>query len=203
VVTTARPFDFETDGDSLTFTAFAGDGQAGEDSGIYTIPIKDVAVEVTVVDFQDTYFGDNNAWPLPVGYAGFNWSSSYAPSYGGPASDVVPYGGNVGGYNIASGNAIGWNAFGAKYFEISHINGNFDLISVDLINYGDPYGANQLLITAYDDTVQEQQIVVDLTQTLTTFTLNWNDIDTIKIETTGGILSGGSGWWGMDNFTIG
>ncbi len=39
VVTTARAFDFETDGPSKALTVFAGDDKGGEDSGVYTVSI--------------------------------------------------------------------------------------------------------------------------------------------------------------------
>jgi hypothetical protein len=48
VITTARALDYETDGASLTFIAYAGDGKGGEDSGTYTIGVGNVGEGVQV-----------------------------------------------------------------------------------------------------------------------------------------------------------
>ena len=65
-VTTLRAFNYEVDGSSLSFTAFAGDGN-GEDSGTYTVPIRNVS-ETRVVDFATAPSNQ----PVADGFSGFN-----------------------------------------------------------------------------------------------------------------------------------
>jgi len=198
VVTTARAFDFENDGASLSFTAFAGDGNGGEDSGTYTVPVGNVAAEIQVVDFEDTPYA-----PIPDGYAGFNWDSNNSP-YFADDSDTDVYGGHSGSlFAISPNNELAWNAYAGQNTVIARADGShFNLISKDFISSIPTTGADQLRVSSYDDGVYKQEAFVDINRTtFTTLELNWDDIDTLYIDVITDEYQG-LGFWGMDNLVI-
>jgi len=152
------------------------------------------------VDFEDI----TTQAQLPDGYGGLNWASSGTPSglatdvYAGPPSTL---------FSIASDNEVAFNALAGQNTVIARADqtDNFTLKSLDLVN-AQHDGANQLLITGYNDGVATEHVLVDLTQYLTTTTLNWTDIDTIHIDVVAGSITGPtgvtSGYWGMDDLIL-
>lgn len=175
VVTTARVFDFEDDGGNLSFTAFAGAGDA-EDSGTYAVPIRNVA-ETQVIDFAGTVMNTD----IPDGYKGFNWDSVRSV--------------------FASPNEQVWN-LGADRASFETSDGtNFNLVSLKLFSES----VTLVRLTAYEDGLAKYPSVdVDLSGSgfsdQVTATLDWTGIDKITIDV---ITSSGDNVWYMDDIVIG
>ena len=199
--TSPPDFEFADPGndDLYKVQVTATDTQGGSDAQDYFVQVTDVAEGIpTIIKFENT-----NNGPLPDPYAGFRWDSNNSP-YEPNNNTVDLYGGNPGLFTMPLDNEVGWNAYAGSNSTIVRDSGaDFDLVSMALINdnrLGN--GANQLLIRGWDDGVMEQQITVNLSNALTTHTMNWTDIDLITVDVTGGDYRGGFGWWGMDNVSV-
>jgi hypothetical protein len=156
------------------------------------------------LDFEST----TASVPIPDGYGGLEWVASNEAFGSADVFGGNPMRGEVQIFNIASNNEIAWNAGAAKNTVISR-DANFDVLTLDLITENDLspafLGATQLRISGWDDGVQEHFMDVNLTDTLTTTTLNWTDIDRIDIDVVAGAVNPGTnptGFWGMDNLII-
>jgi len=160
VVTTTRPLDYEVDGASVSFTAFAGDGKGGEDSGLYTVQVRNVADENHTVDFtQNGDLGVNVA--IPPGYGGFDWSGIKSGFTSAAYSDVAD-----------------------SWFERSD-GSTFDLISLKLADYG----VHEVKLTAYDYNglvIDSTTVPLGFSLAEGTTTLNWSNIARLHIEATSG-----------------
>jgi hypothetical protein len=105
--------------------------------------------------------------------------------------------GHPSNFNGPADDALAWNAFSATHTEFWHTDeSTFSFISLDLISAA-ANGATSVHIAAYgDDGLLQHFTDVSLNEELTTTTLNWNDIDKVKIDFIG------NGPWGMDNLLV-
>jgi hypothetical protein len=188
VVTTLNAFpNYEIDAASRSFTAFAGDSHGAEDSGLYTVQVRNVA-ETDVVDFNDfygIYFGNV---PLPDGYDGFNW-------FGNSPADIS------GGFPFVagSGGGVAWNNNTGVDSWFTRADGtNFDLMSLDFASFGTEIQQVQLI--AYDKShnqMFDDVIDVNGSQTLTKTELNWENVSEVHV-----LVTEGTGTWVMDNIVF-
>ena len=134
-----------------------------------------------IVTFDDIPPGENITF-VPDGYAGFNWDFRHDSN---PLNPILyeEQGLTVGDINY-DGNMEVINAYAQEFTYLSRADGGtFDFISFKAMDWYPPADAESLILTGYSSGEIAYTQNIFLSDTMTSFEVNFGGIDRLEIQT--------------------